>query len=120
MPELDPIREIILHHLEYWDGTGKPDGLKGQEISLEARILGLVAYFQAQTQAKGDRAALTPSEALEKCHSYSGTRFDPTLLESLNTVIRLTEIGLMQLPDKPAQLPTVWLEETLRSSKSSS
>jgi DICT domain-containing protein len=118
MPELDPIREIILHHLEYWDGTGKPDGLKGEEISLEARILGLVAYFQAQTQAKGDRAALTPSEALEKCHSYSGTRFDPTLLESLNTVIRLTEIGLMQLPDKPAQLPTVWLEETLRSSKS--
>jgi DICT domain-containing protein len=118
MPELDAIRKIILHHLEYWDGTGKPQGLKGEEISLESRILSLVAYFQAQTQPKGDRPALSLSEALEKCRSYSGTRFDPTLVESLSTVIDLTEVGLMKLPDRPTQLPTVWLEEINPSHKS--
>lgn len=110
MPELHPIQEIVLHHLEYWDGSGTPNGLKGEEISIESRILGLVAYFQELTQPRGDRELLSLGEALEKCKSYSGTRFDPSLVESLNTVIRLTEIGLMQLPHRPSQVPPVWLE----------
>jgi DICT domain-containing protein len=112
MPELAPVTEIVLHQLEYWDGTGKPDGLKGEEIAIEARILGLVIYFQELTQARGNRLALSLGEALEKCRQHRGTRFDPALVESLSTVIRLTEIGLMQLPNRPSQLPPVWLETT--------
>ena len=111
MPKLDPVRQIILHHLEYWDGSGQPEGLKGQEIPLESRILGLVAYFQEMTESRGSRPALSLPEALEKCQQYSGTRFDPALVQSLRTVVRLSEIGLMQLPDRPSQLPNVWLEE---------
>lgn len=111
MSELQPINEIVLHQLEYWDGSGSPDGLKGTQIPLEARILGLVSYFQELTQPRGDRPAYSLSTALEKCQSYSGTRFDPDLVESLKTVIRLTEMGLMQLPNRPTQLPPVWLEE---------
>jgi len=112
MPELKPINLIIFHQLEFWDGSGTPDGLKGEEIPLESRILGLVSYFQGLTQPRGDRPAYNLSDALEKCQQYSETRFDPNLLESLKTVIRLTEMGLMQLPDRPSQLPPVWLEET--------
>lgn len=110
MPELAAVRSIVLHHLEYWDGSGQPDGLQGEAIPLECRILGLVAYFQEQTQSRGSRPALSLTGALEKCQKYSGTRFDPALVESLSTVVRLAEIGLMQLPQRPSQVPTVWLE----------
>ncbi|MEO1591759.1 MAG: HD domain-containing phosphohydrolase [Cyanobacteria bacterium J06632_22] len=112
MPELAPVSNIVSHQLEYWDGSGTPDGLKGDEIPIEARILGLAAYFQEQTEARGDRSALSLVGALDKCQRHSGRRFDPDLLESLGTVVRLTEIGMMQLPTRPSQLPNVWLEET--------
>lgn len=118
MPELAPVTKIVAHHLEYWDGSGKPDGLQGEEIPLESRILSLVAYFQELTQSRGSRAALGLSEALEKCRDRSGTRFDPNLVESLANVVRLTEMGLMQLPDRPSQLPNVWLEEPTTPSRS--
>jgi HD-GYP domain-containing protein (c-di-GMP phosphodiesterase class II) len=101
---------ILLHHTEHWDGSGRPDGLKGQEISLESRILGLSAYFQSLTQTRGSHPALSLGDALEKCQAFSGIRFDPALVESLSTVIRLTEMGMMQLPDRPSQLPAVWVE----------
>lgn len=115
MSELTPVKDIVLQHLEHWDGSGKPSGLKQQEITIEARILGLVAYFQDLTQPRGSRPALSLGDALAKCKELSETRFDPALVESLNTVIHLTQMGMMQLPDRPSQLPTVWLEETLKS-----
>lgn len=115
MAELEPVKEIIAHQLENWDGTGRPEGLRGEEIPLESRILGLSAYFQELTQPRGDRPALSPSEALAKCQQYGGSRFDPGLLEHLGTLVRLTEIGMMQLPDRPSQLPKVWLEESTPS-----
>lgn len=112
MSELEPIRTIIKHQLENWDGSGRPDGLRGDEIPLESRIIRLAAYFQELIQSRGDREALDLSAAFEACNQHSGTRFDPTLLTHLGTVVRLTEIGMMQLPDRPSQLPKVWLEET--------
>lgn len=118
MPELAPITEIVLHHLEHWDGSGKPDGLQGEKIPIESRILGLASYFQELTQPRVDQEALSLSQALKKCQEYSGTRFDPELVESLSTVIRLTEMGLMQIPDKPSQIPAVWLEEAAAPTQS--
>ncbi len=114
MPELKAIKDIVGHQLEHWDGSGKPQGLKGEEISIEARILGLVSYFQELTQPRGDRSAFSPGEALEKCQSYQETWFDPTLVDTLGNIIRLAEMGLMTLPDRPSQLPAIWLEEATR------
>ncbi len=111
MPELKPISDIVRHQLEHWDGTGKPQGLKQENISLESRILGLVAFFQELTEARSDRPALSLSDAFEHCREYAGKRFDPALVESLGTVVRLTEMGLMKLPDQPSRPPNVWLEE---------
>ncbi|MGF1461407.1 MAG: HD domain-containing phosphohydrolase [Leptolyngbyaceae cyanobacterium] len=113
MAELEPVRVIVSHQLENWDGSGRPEGLRGEAIPLESRILRLVAHFQELTQPRGDRPELSPTDALAKCEQHSGTRFDPTLLEHLTTVVRLTEIGMMKLPDRPSQLPKVWLEESL-------
>jgi DICT domain-containing protein len=110
MPELAPIQQIIYHECEYWDGSGVPNGLKGEEISLESRILGLAAYFQELTQPRGDRPALDLGEALARCQSYRDIRFESALVEQLSSVIRLCEMGWMQLPDRPSQSPSVWLD----------
>ncbi|RAQ40185.1 histidine kinase [Arthrospira sp. O9.13F] len=111
MPELTVVQKVVNHHLENWDGSGVPDGQKGKQINIKARILGLVSYFQELTQPRGNRPALTLKDALNECEKYSGTRFDPAVVNSLATVIRLTEVGLMQLPTQPTQLPNIWLEE---------
>ncbi len=111
MPELSPVAEIVKHQLEYWDGSGRPEGLRAETIPVASRILGLVADFQELTQPRGDRPALSLSEALEQCRELSGTRFDPALVETLSNVVRLAEMGLMQLPTRPSQLPNVWLED---------
>ena len=111
MPELAPVSRIVTHQLEYWDGSGTPDGLKAEEIPIESRILGLVAYFQELTESRGERTAMSLGEALAACEKYSDRRFDPKLVESLGTVVRLAEIGMLQLPERPSQQPTVWLED---------
>ncbi len=112
MPELAPISLIVRHQLERWNGSGKPDGLKGEATPLEARILGLVAYFQELTEPRGDRPALSLGEALDQCSTRRESWFDPMLIDTLTNVVRLTEMGLMQLPDRPSQQPAVWLEES--------
>ncbi|MCM1983855.1 HD domain-containing phosphohydrolase [Lyngbya confervoides] len=113
MAELAPITAIVRHFLEYWDGSGTPDGLKGEAIPIESRILGLVSYFQELTQARGDRPALGLGEALEQCRHHSASRFDPSLVDTLANVVRLVEMGLMELPNQPGQLPSVWVEDPL-------
>lgn len=120
MPELSPIGTIVRHQLEHWNGSGKPDGLKGEEIPLASRILGLTAYFQELTEARGNRPALSLNDALEKCIALRGTWFDPALVDTLSNVVRLTEMGLMQLPTRPSQQPAVWLEDTAAISDASS
>ena len=111
MPELSPVAEIVKHQLEYWDGSGRPEGLRAETIPVASRILGLVAHFQELTQPRGDRPALSLSEALEECRELCGIRFDPALVETLSNVVRLAEMGLMELPTRPSQLPNVWLED---------
>lgn len=116
MPEFAPVSEIVSTHREHWDGSGYPEGLKGESIPLEARILGLVAYFQALTQPHStSRAALSPTEALAYCQQDQGHRFDPALVEQLATVMRLVEMGLMTLPQRPRHLPHLWLEDPAAS-----
>ena len=112
MPELAPIAHIVLHQREYWNGSGGPEGLREGEIPIESRILGLVVRFQELTQARSDRPALSLSTAFEKCEHHSGKRYDPDIVEALGTIVRLSDIGMMQLPQQPSQRPPVWLEET--------
>lgn len=118
MPELEPIAKIIRHQREHWDGSGRPDGVQREDIPIEARILGLVVHFQELIQARADRPALSLNEAFEKCQALSGTRYEANLVDTLGNVVRLTEMGLMQLPDQPSQMPKVWLEDVPHSKSS--
>lgn len=72
-----PISEIILQHHERFDGSGYPDGLKGEEIHKRARILAIADVVEAMTSHRPYRAAFTIKEALNEIEQGSGTLYDP-------------------------------------------
>ena len=75
------VRAIIRNHHERWDGTGYPDGLKGDEIPFAARILCVADVYDALTTARSYRDSLSHARAAEVMRSSKG-QFDPTLLEA--------------------------------------
>ena len=77
-PFLADIAPHIRHHHEYWDGTGYPDGLKGEDISLEARILAVASDFDAMVSDRPYHPVpMEPEQALEEIRSGSGIKYDP-------------------------------------------
>lgn len=76
-----PVASFVRAHHERWDGCGYPDGLRGEEIPLGARILALVDHFDALHSDRPYRRALTREEALEHIKNQSGIFFDPELVE---------------------------------------
>lgn len=77
--EFAEIAEHILEHHEHWDGGGYPKGLKGEEISLEARIIAIADAYDAMTRMRLHRNDLTAEEAIEEISRCSGTQFDPEI-----------------------------------------
>lgn len=80
-PELSTVAEYILYHHERWDGRGYPQGLKGEEIPLHCRILALADSFDAMTNDRPYRKALSKHKAVEELRKNAGTQFDPHLTE---------------------------------------
>jgi diguanylate cyclase (GGDEF)-like protein len=80
VPSLASCLPIILHHHEHYNGRGYPDGLKGEAIPLEARILAIADAFASMTSVRPYRRALSYSEAIEELKRCSGTQFDPGLV----------------------------------------
>jgi putative nucleotidyltransferase with HDIG domain len=78
--QFDPYVPAIRHHHERIDGTGYPDGLAGDAIPLEARILAIADSFEAMTAARPYRPALPRSEALRRLQEGAGTQFDASLV----------------------------------------
>ncbi|WP_218080431.1 HD domain-containing phosphohydrolase [Anthocerotibacter panamensis] len=111
MPELNAVTRIITHQKEWWDGTGRPDGLRGEAIPLESRVLGLVASFQRLTMPRGSRPVLSLGDALARCQELSGTRWDPQLVALLTHVVKLAQMGLLKLPTHPQGVS--WLAESI-------
>ncbi len=116
LPRLRAIAQIIAHQHEWWDGSGQPAGLSGDNIPVEARILGLVASFQhAVARRRHENAQRsTPSvqnewqhvtDAFADCKAQSGDRWDPKLLEILSFLVSGLQQGL--------SLPTIPLKMTL-------
>jgi two-component system, response regulator RpfG len=85
--------QIALHHHERWDGSGYPDGLKGDQIPLPARIIGLVDVFDAMTSDRPWRAALGVDEAVDFIETGRGTLFDPACVNAFHRNLpRILEI----------------------------
>jgi HD-GYP domain-containing protein (c-di-GMP phosphodiesterase class II) len=78
---LHPAMDIPYSHHEKWDGTGYPNGLKGQNIPLQARIFAVVDVYDALTSDRPYRKAWTEKDALEYIADQSGKSFDPEVVE---------------------------------------
>ena len=74
-------RDIAMHHHERWDGRGYPDGLKGNECSLEAQIVGLADVYDALLSKRVYKDALPPEEALRMMRDGECGVFNPDLVQ---------------------------------------
>lgn len=82
-PTLLSIAESIAYgHHEKWDGSGYPQGLSGEQIPIEARIVAVSDVFDALCSARPYKAALTPMDALSLMRGNVGSHFDPTVFEA--------------------------------------
>ncbi|WP_041275127.1 HD-GYP domain-containing protein [Desulfotomaculum nigrificans] len=81
-PELAPVAEYILCHHERWDGRGYPRGLKGEEIPLLSRILAVADAFDAMTNDRPYRKAMSREESLAELERNAGTQFDPEIVSA--------------------------------------
>ena len=79
--ELKPISDLILLHHEKWDGSGYPMGLSGDAIPIECRILALVDAFDAMTNDRPYRKALSFDDAINEIIKCKGSHFDPELVD---------------------------------------
>lgn len=77
-----PIAEIVLQHHERWDGSGYPNGLKGEEILVEARIIAVADAVEAISSHRPYRPALGLDVALNEIQGKSGILFDPKCVEA--------------------------------------
>jgi len=72
---------IILHHHEWYDGTGYPDGLKGEEIPLGSRIISIADAYDTMTSERAYSKAMLQESALDELRQCAGTQFDPHLVD---------------------------------------
>ena len=77
--ELEEVLPLVRHHHERWDGEGYPDGLRGPEIPVGARVLAVCDAFEAMTSSRPYRGPLTFEQAVEQLELGSGSQFDPDI-----------------------------------------
>ncbi|HEY8365474.1 MAG TPA: HD domain-containing phosphohydrolase [Haloplasmataceae bacterium] len=83
---------IVIQHHEKFDGTGYPKGLKGEEILEEARIIAVADAYDAMTNDRPFRKAVTPQEAVNEIIRLSGTWYDPLVVNAFVQVLKKERI----------------------------
>jgi len=89
--EIDALKDVALllyHHHERYDGTGYPEKLKGEDIPLGARIIGVIDAYDAMTSKRPYRLALSQQQAVEELIKGSGTQFDQKVVTVFLKVLK--------------------------------
>ncbi|NLF28628.1 MAG: HD domain-containing protein, partial [Clostridiales bacterium] len=82
--KFDPeITDMVRHHHEHFDGSGYPDGLKGEAISFNARILAVADTLDAMLSDRPYRKGMEQERALKLIEEGAGTQFDPKIVKAL-------------------------------------
>jgi HD-GYP domain-containing protein (c-di-GMP phosphodiesterase class II) len=87
IPSLRHCMPTIRHHHERWDGRGYPDGLKGEDIPVSARIISIVDVYDALVSERPYKKGMPKDEALRIIRQGAGTQFDPTLVEAFAKIV---------------------------------
>ena len=91
---LEPVMPLVYHHHERFDGTGYPDGLRGEEIPFGARIISVADAFESMTSDRPYRKALPLEEAMAELRYGAGRQFDPRVVEAF---MKLAEEGKIDM-----------------------
>ena len=83
----DTMKKIILHHHERYDGSGYPDGLKGNNIPFISRVLGVIDTYMAMITDQYYRKAISKDDAIKYITSEAGSQFDPKITGAFGEVI---------------------------------
>lgn len=112
-----PVRPVVRHHHERWDGTGYPDGLSGFSIPVTARILSVADAYDTMRSCRPYRDAISRDDACKYLRAAAGKKFDPQVvsifldeLEHFEREIRTLGIDYNQEP--PAELLSAGTDET--------
>jgi len=105
LTHLGPIPTIVRCHHERWDGNGYPDGLRGTDIPLAARIIHVADVFDALTSARPYQRPLSPRDALVQVVLMAGKVFDPAVVEGL--VAAVTRGAFDGVGEEPALVGAV-------------
>jgi putative nucleotidyltransferase with HDIG domain len=107
------IGTIVRASHEAWDGSGYPDGLRGEEIPIEARVVSACDAFNAMTTTRSYRRAMRVEDAIAEMERCAGSHFDPRVVEALLRVLRTSEeSGGDELPAPPPDAVPPDLEGT--------
>ncbi len=90
LARFEPLLAAVRHHHEAWDGSGYPDGRRGEDIPLEARVLRLFDAFDDLTSTARRPQALPVGEALAAIQERAGVEFDPDLAPRVRTFVEST------------------------------
>lgn len=90
---------VALHHHERYDGTGYPKGLRGEEIPIEARIVGLADAYVAMNSSRSYRDRLSTEQVYEELITGKGTQFDPYLVDILLKIIEENKLSENDIDD---------------------
>lgn len=82
-----PVLHGVKYHHEKWDGSGYPEGLKGEDIPFQARILAVADVYDALTTTRSYRAAWPHEKAVAEIQRSAGTHFDPVIVTAFVAVI---------------------------------
>lgn len=86
-PLLKLARQLALTHHEHWDGTGYPEGLKGEAIPWPGRVMAIVDAFEAMTSTQFHRDAMPIERAVGEIERGAGTKYDPKLVEAFKKAL---------------------------------
>jgi response regulator RpfG family c-di-GMP phosphodiesterase len=96
---------VIRHHHEHYDGSGYPDALAGEQISILARIVSVADSYDAMAVTRAYHRAKKHDEIMAMMHEESGLKHDPELLRIFCTIIEVSEFRARDRSDSAVLLP---------------
>jgi HD-GYP domain-containing protein (c-di-GMP phosphodiesterase class II) len=88
IPQVGQAAEYVRHHQERYDGSGYPDGIRGEEIPLGARIIGLAEAYVNMISERPYAESRTPGQALAEIERWAGKQFDEHLVRIMIAQLR--------------------------------